>query len=79
MARKKFTADEVSRAWTKLVGQRGMRIYYQDFEEGMNHELEHQDVTHGDPLMTAKIAMAHLREDPAYYTKLKRMEAGRCG
>lgn len=41
---------------------------------GMNVEKEHQDVTHGDTQMTAKIAAAHLREDPKYYSKLKKVE-----
>jgi hypothetical protein len=39
--------------------------------EGINVELEHCDVTGGDLVMTAKIALAHLREDPDYYKKLK--------
>jgi hypothetical protein len=48
---------------------------------GMNVELEHgrrdplTDVTGDDPLVTAKIALAHLREMPDYYTRLARMEA----
>ena len=47
----------------------------------MNVELEHgrrdplTDVTGDDPLVTAKIALAHLREMPDYYTRLSRMEA----
>lgn len=41
---------------------------------GMEVEKEHQDVTHGDQTLTAKIAASHLKEDPKYYTKLKKME-----
>jgi hypothetical protein len=41
---------------------------------GMDVEKEHQDVTHGDAQMTAKIAASHLKEDPKYYTKLNKME-----
>jgi hypothetical protein len=43
---------------------------------GMNVELEHgrrdpaTDVTGDDPLTTGKIALAHLRELPDYYTRL---------
>ena len=33
------------------------------------------DVTGDDPLITAKIALAHLREIPDYYDRLARMEA----
>jgi hypothetical protein len=32
-------------------------------------------VTHDDPLVTGKIALAHLHEIPDYYTRLDRMEA----
>lgn len=41
---------------------------------GMKHELEHADVTGGDLVLTAKIALAHLREDRKYYSKLESME-----
>ena len=40
--------------------------------EGMNEEREHCDVTGGDSIQTAKIALAHLKEDPYYYERLKR-------
>lgn len=40
--------------------------------EGMVVELEHCDITHGDPVTSAKIALVHLREDLEYYTKLKK-------
>ena len=35
-------------------------------------EKEHNDITHGDKKMIKKIAEAHLREDPKYYTKLEK-------
>jgi hypothetical protein len=34
--------------------------------------MEHQDLTGGDLMKTAKIAAAHLKEVPDYYTKLKK-------
>jgi hypothetical protein len=46
----------------------------------MDVELEHgshdaaTDVTRDDPIVTAKIALAHLNEFPDYYTRLERME-----
>jgi CBS domain-containing protein len=49
---------------------------------GMEVELEHgrrdplTNVTDDDPLLTAKIALAHLREMPDYYARLAVMEAG---
>jgi len=41
--------------------------------EGMNIELEHQDITNGDPIISAKIALAHLKENSDYYKKLKKI------
>jgi hypothetical protein len=47
---------------------------------GMNVELEHglhdalTNVSDDDPHVTAKIALAHLKEFPDYYTRLERME-----
>lgn len=52
----------------------------EQFRMGMDVELEHgtQDpqtnVTNDDPLVTGKIALAHLREFPDYYTRLAVME-----
>jgi hypothetical protein len=51
------------------------------FHKGMEVELEHgshdpqTDVTHDDPLVTGKIAWAHLKEFADYYTRLEQMEA----
>lgn len=40
--------------------------------EGMNVEREHFDVTHCDPILSARIALSHLRENPRYYKLLKK-------
>jgi hypothetical protein len=46
---------------------------------GMAEELEHGkktkklNVTNDDPVKTLKIVLAHLQEDPHYYTKLKKV------
>ena len=51
------------------------------FRAGMDVELEHgshdsqTDVTHDDPILTGKIALAHMKEFPDYYVRLARMEA----
>ncbi len=51
------------------------------FRAGMEVELEHgrrdpqTNVTDDDPIMTGKIAWAHLKELPDYYERLERMEA----
>jgi hypothetical protein len=52
----------------------------EQFLAGLRVELEHgrrdpqTDVTHNDPITTAKIALAHLNEFPDYYTRLAKME-----
>ncbi len=46
----------------------------EEFARGVQVEMEHQDVTRGDPAMTGKIAWAHLKEMPDYYQKLAEME-----
>jgi hypothetical protein len=50
------------------------------FRRGINVEFEHgshdpaTDVTGDDPLVTGRIAWAHLKEFADYYTRLERME-----
>jgi hypothetical protein len=52
----------------------------EQFRMGMDVELEHglhdllTNVTDNDPIVTGKIALAHLNEFPDYYTRLGRME-----
>lgn len=51
-----------------------------EFTMGINVELEHgtkfpnTNVTNNDPILTGKIAYAHLLEFPDYYTRLKKLE-----
>ena len=53
----------------------------EQFRMGLAVELEHgsqdpaTDVTNDDETITGKIALAHLREIPDYYTRLAEMEA----
>ena len=53
----------------------------EEFLTGLGVELEHgahdpeTDVTGDDPTVTGKIAWAHLKELPDYYTRLTAMEA----
>lgn len=42
-----------------------------EVESGLDVETEHEDITKGDNLQTAKIAAAHLKERPDYYKRLK--------
>lgn len=53
-------------------------------EAGLDVESEHGenpqlDVTHDSLLTTLKIVLAHLNEDPHYYTKLKKVEMNEVG
>ncbi|MGH2380579.1 MAG: DUF5661 family protein [Candidatus Limnocylindria bacterium] len=73
-----FSAVEV--AWiAKILGVIN-EVDLEQLRRGMTVELEHgrrdplTDVTGDDPLLTAKIAIAHLREIPDYYDRLARME-----
>jgi hypothetical protein len=64
-----------------LLGIDWRRVDVDEFTAGLNVELEHgrrdpaTDVTQDDPLLTGKIALAHLNELPDYYSRLARMEA----
>jgi hypothetical protein len=81
-ARGSFTADEA-----RLVGEEigvewsSSPFDVDQFRTGMDVELEHgsrdllTDVTADDASVTGKIALAHLREFPDYYTRLAQMEA----
>jgi hypothetical protein len=77
----RFTADE-ARAYGEAVGIDWATSPFdiEEFRAGMDVELEHglhdddTNVTDDDPTVTARIAWAHLKEFPDYYTRLDRME-----
>jgi hypothetical protein len=77
---KDFSLDEAKRIGDAL-GINWQQIDLEQFHMGLAVELEHgdhdpeTDVTGGDPLLTGKIAWAHLKELPDYYTRLAKMEA----
>ena len=82
MAKKEFTADEAEQVATSLgIDLAAEGIDLEQFRMGLGVELEHgrvdpqTDVSDDDPLVTGKIALAHLREIPDYYTRLAAMEA----
>jgi Protein of unknown function (DUF5661) len=80
--RERFTSEE-ARNVGELIGIDWAAAPFdvEQFRMGMNVELEHglhdpqTDVTGSDPVVTGKIALAHLKELPDYYTRLQRMEA----
>ena len=73
------TVREATRVGHKL-GVSFRKFSPRDLARGMAVELEHgrksprTDVTHDDPIKTAKIALAHLNERPDYYDRLARIE-----
>ena len=80
--RTSFTADEARRIAEEIgIDWKSAPFDVEQFRSGMNVELEHglQDtatnVTGDDPVVTGKIALAHLNEFSDYYTRLDRMEA----
>ena len=76
----KFTDDEAKRIGNEL-GIDWDEVLLSEFRKGLDVELEHgsrdpeTDVTNNDEILTGKIALAHLREFPDYYTRLEKLEA----
>jgi len=77
---KTFTLNQ-AKAIGEQLGIRWDTFDPEQFRTGLGVELEHgtanqsANVTNDDPLMTGKIALAHLIEFPDYYTRLAKMEA----
>jgi len=77
--KKNFTAEEAKRIG-EMLGIDWTKFDVEQFRKGMDVELEHgtvnpnTNVTNDDPLITGKIALAHLNEFPDYYTRLDKME-----
>ena len=72
--RKKRISLSVARRVGNALRVNWDKVNIEQFRRGLEVELEHRDVTHGDYLLTGKIALAHLKEYPDYYTRLKRVE-----
>lgn len=77
-----FTTDEASKIAKDLnIDFSKEKFDLQQFTMGLNVELEHgnrfpnANVTNNDPILTGKIALAHLIEIPDYYTRLKKLES----
>ncbi len=76
-----FTIDEAVAALAAAgIDIADERFGIKQVRAGMDVELEHGsrfpdlDVTSDDPVVTVKIALAHLREFPDYYERLAVME-----
>ena len=79
MTKEHFTAEEAKEVGEK-IGIKWDKFDVDQFQRGMDVELEHgtrdlkTNVNNNDPIMTGKIALAHLNEFPDYYDRLKEME-----
>ena len=78
----RFTAEEARRIGEEIgIEWASSPFDVEQFRMGMDVELEHglrdlvTNVTGDEPTVTGKIAFAHLKEFPDYYTRLARMEA----
>ena len=78
-AKKHFTEKE-ARQIGESLGIDWSKFDVEQYRMGLDVELEHglvnphTNVTNDDPIMTGKIALAHLNEFPDYYTRLEKME-----
>lgn len=76
---KVFTLEQAKKIGESL-GIDWSKFDVEQYRMGLDVELEHgkrdpsTNVTNDDPVMTGKIALAHLNEFPDYYTRLEEME-----
>ena len=74
-----FSREEARKIGDNL-GIDWSKVDFEEFLMGLQVELEHgnedprTNVTNNDPILTGKIAWAHLNELPDYYTRLKKLE-----
>ena len=76
-----FSADDARRVAGEIgIDWKAASFDLEQFRSGMDVGLEHgrhdpvTNVTDDDPVVTGKIALAHLNEFPDYYTRLERMD-----
>ncbi|MEN6489450.1 MAG: hypothetical protein HGB33_01825 [Syntrophaceae bacterium] len=80
MSAKKIFDIEQAREIGDKLGIDWSHFDVEQFRMGLNVELEHglvdpsTNVTGNDPVLTGKIALAHLNEFSDYYTRLEKME-----
>lgn len=79
MSKRQIRAEE-ARSIGDALGINWQNVNLEQFRRGLEVELEHgahdpeTDVTHDDIYLTGKIAWAHLKEFPDYYTRLDQLE-----
>lgn len=78
-AKTQFSTDEARQIGDDL-GITWQQFDVEQFRMGLNVEMEHgsrdpeTNVTNDDPMLTGKIAWAHLKEFSDYYTRLVELE-----
>jgi hypothetical protein len=79
--RTRFTTEEAREIGERIgIDWSAAPFDVEQFRAGMDVELEHglhdpiTNVTDDDPVVTGKIALAHLNEFADYYTRLEKME-----
>lgn len=80
MSSAKYFSVEQAKEIGERLGIDWTRFDVEQFHMGLEVELEHgtrdpeTNVTGNDPVLTGKIALAHLNEFPDYYSRLLNME-----
>ena len=79
--KKNFTSEEALKIGERIgIDWADAPFDVDEYRAGLEVELEHgshdpaTNVTDDDPIVTGKIALAHLNEFPDYYTRLRKME-----
>jgi hypothetical protein len=73
-------SEKEAAAILKIVNIKRMKIPLQDFQQGLEVELEHgtryedANVTNNHPILTGKIVLAHLKETLDYYKRIEVVE-----
>ena len=81
MANKRWISAEEARNVGSTLKIDWTKVDLEQFRRGLEVELEHgardpeTNVTDDDLTITGKIAWAHLKEFPDYYTRLDKLEA----
>jgi hypothetical protein len=81
MTTKRSIGTEEAKTIGDALGLDWTQVNLEQFRIGLEVELEHgtrdpeTNVTGDDMTLTGKIALAHIREFPDYYTRLEKMEA----
>ena len=81
MANRRRIAAEEARSVGSTLKLDWTKVDLEQFRRGLEVELEHDardpetNVTNDDLTLTGKIAWAHLKEFPDYYSRLDKLEA----